>query len=177
MNFYQDSLNPSALRSEPATVFCSRTLQLGILIWIFFQASLSRSAANNSATNERFGRRLSRFCDVETHQEWVHKQLKIDQAYCLGPSQGLSGETCGPFWSQDGPRLKNGTEKLWNTNYTFLLQKQRVGPPFRGLGLYCFLGCSRFRFVMILGARSFHSAFFWPHFESSGPPGKQLKVL
>ena len=77
-----------------------------------------------------------------------HKSLKIGSGTILG----ALGEPRGPFWPQDGPRLKKGTKPPRKSS-PFLAPKWRPGPTFRGLFFKCFLRCTCFRFFMILGAQ------------------------
>ena len=107
----------------------------------------------------------------------LQKLAKINLKIGSGTIPGLSGETRGPVWPQGGPGLEKGTKKPRNPISLFA-PKWRHGPTFHVFFSVFFLRCSRCRFFMISGARGLSFWLpFWLYFESSGPLGKQLKVL
>ena len=120
------------------SVRCSQIPPLRLLFlpsqFVFVQASFSRSAANDSATNEWFRIWLLRFSDVKKQKAITNRKKG------LGPSQELSEDTRVPIWSQDGPRLKRGSTKPRNP-IPFLQPKSRLG---LAVSVHYFLRCSIF---------------------------------
>ena len=153
-----------AARITRHRAFSSGTLQLSIIIFILFQASLLRSAADKSAKNEQCCSRFSRFCDVRImifRYFWGSGQPVLS---ILRLSENLS------YFSVFGdlPAAKN---------YFLFAPKSRLGLTFRGLVLYCF-GVPVFSIFYDLGCPKIQLWLpFWLYFESFGPLGKQLKVL
>ena len=87
----------SALRAEPATV---PNLAAEHSYLYVFQASLSRSAANNNAKNEQFCSRLSSLCDVKIHPKGIKNQPKIRSGAVPGALRGDLGTILIPGWSK-----------------------------------------------------------------------------
>ena len=50
---------------------------------------------------------------TKTSSKAIQHRFKIRS----GAVPGALGETWGPFWFQDGPRLKNGTNKPWKSRF------------------------------------------------------------
>ena len=70
-------------------------------LYVFVQASLSRSAANNNAKNEQFCNRLSRFCDVKIHKnesKRITNRPKIGSGAVPGALGGDLGTILVPGW-------------------------------------------------------------------------------
>ena len=67
----------------------------------------------------------------------ISKVIKIDEKSGLGPSWGLSGETWGPFWSQDGPRLGNGTKSGENLIHFYTNMETRTSFSWSCSLLFC----------------------------------------
>ncbi len=131
----------SALRAEPATVPFIREP----CSWTFLFADFVKPA--------------SRTARQTMIQKTSPQARQIDQKYGLGPSRGLSGETWGPFWSQGGPRLKNGSKKPRNPSQ-FFGTKIETRTSFSWSCSLLFLGFFIIGFV-VLGARSLHVGSFF----------------
>ena len=143
INSLSDKLSRCAARRARHHASYSRTLQLSIIIFMCFQASLSRSVANNSAKNKQFCNACSRLYDVKIikHEFKSNKnQTKIRSGVFLGAIWGDLGSSLVPGWPQArkwGPPRRD--QFLFGT-------KKKLGPAFRGLVLYCFRGVCFFDF-------------------------------
>ena len=158
----------SALRAEPATVpFLREPCSWAFLFFMFFQASLSRNAANNSFKTIILAVDFMDFVmsnPTKTSLNAIQNRLKVGYGAVMGALGGDLGTMLVPGWSK---------AQKWN---------QKSAIPWSGFGakIKTRNSCSGCLFSIFVGLGCPKPRFrlpFWLHFETSGPWRKQLKVL
>ena len=96
-----------------------------------------------------------------------------------GAVQGALGGDLGTMLAAGWPKAQKWNKKT-SKFAPFQAPKSRLGPVFLGLVHVLFFIVFSFVFTIWVGFRYPKPGFrlsFWIHFETSGPLGKQLKVL